>query len=94
MYRRFKLWVLQGGCHPLIEELIHLLRRASNERARLQQCVELILDRVKINILSNAFNKVVLLSELFHLVRSFMRKYLKVRVRVSTRKGGKAEIAP
>ena len=86
MYRRFKLWVLQGGCHPLIEELIHLLRRASNERARLQQCVELILDRVKINILSNAFNEVVLLSELFHLVRGFMRKYLRCACACQLRK--------
>jgi hypothetical protein len=98
IYRRFELWVFQGGCHPLGEELIHLLRCTSNERARIQQRVELILDRVKIRILSHAFNQVVLFSEFFYLVRGFMRQYLSAicaRSCVKLRRGEeKSEIAP
>ncbi len=76
IHRSFQLWVLQGGCYPLLEELIHLLRCASNERMRFQQPVEFILDRIKISILSHPFNQVVFFSEFFHLVRGFMRQYL------------------
>jgi hypothetical protein len=76
IHRSFQLWVLQGGYNPLLEELIHLLRCASNERTRFQQLVEFILDRIKISVLSHPFNQIVLLSEFFHLVRCFMRQYL------------------
>jgi hypothetical protein len=94
MNRRFELWVLQGGYHPLIEELIHLLRCAPNERARVQQCIELVLDRVKINILPNAFNEVIFFSELFNLVRGFMRKYLGCAFSFQLGRGRKVDIAP
>jgi hypothetical protein len=55
-----------------------LLRCASYEPARIQQRVELILDRVKVCVLTHAFDQVVFLSELFYLVSGFVRQYLKV----------------
>lgn len=78
LYRHFELRVRQGGCHPILEELVHLLRCASYEPARIQQRVELILDRVKVCVLTHAFDQVVLLSKLFYLVSGFVRQYLKV----------------
>ena len=89
IYRHFKLWVLQGGCHPFLDKLIHLLWCAPDERARIQHSVKLILDRIKICILSYAFNQVVLFSELFHLVRGFVRQHLSSSRACETNRKGK-----
>ena len=86
-YHILQLRIVQGRSHPLLDELVHLLRCTTNEATRLKKHLQLVLDRIEVRILLNTLDQVVLQSKLFNLVRSFVRKDLHNHTRLSVTRG-------
>jgi hypothetical protein len=78
-YSLSALLILQRRPHPLAQERVHLLRRASDKAPRIQQIVQFVFDRVKIRVPPHALDEVVREAEVFHLVRGFLREHLSNR---------------
>jgi hypothetical protein len=68
------LVVIQSRLSPLLGKLIHLLRCPSYETLRVEEGVEVPLDRVEVRISLDALNTIVLEAEPLDLVGSFMRQ--------------------
>lgn len=71
-----QLSVRKRGLYPLGEELVDLLWRAAGEGARVEQRVELALDRVEVRVRAHALDEVVVEPELLDLVRGLVRQDL------------------
>lgn len=76
---RLQLLVLQSGGDPVLEELVYLLGRAADEAPRVEERVELALDRVEVRVAPDALDQVVLEALGLHLVRGLVREDLSIR---------------
>lgn len=68
-----ELCIRQGGLYPVCKELVDLLWCATDEATRSKKLVKLALDGVKVGIRLHALDQVVFETEVFNLVRCFMR---------------------
>lgn len=71
-----KFLVRQSRLDPVLHECVHLLWGATHEARWIQEIVELSLDRVKVRIVADPINKIVLKTKLFDLMRGFMGQNL------------------
>lgn len=67
---------VQRGLHPLGEEAVDLLRRATNEARGVEQRIKVALDWVEVRVRADALDQVVLEPELLHLMRRLVRQNL------------------
>ena len=70
------LIIIQSRLHPLLNKLLHLLRRPPHKALRVKEGVKVSLNWVEVRIGPDPFDEIVLESELLYLVRGFMRQNL------------------
>ena len=73
---RLDLLIFQRRLHPLLQEAIHLLRCTADERCWVEEGVKLGFDWIKVWVFADAVDKIVLESQLLHLVAGLMREDL------------------
>lgn len=71
-----ELFLCKRRFDPLLQKLVHLLRRPPNKTPRVQQCIQLALDAVKVWIPLDALDQVILPTLLLHDSCRLMREYL------------------